>query len=269
MLESARAGKLVGEKGAGGDRSTLKLPPEDEALLNELASVNKNTVVTYVGGSAIDMSDWEDKAPAIVFAWYAGMEGGKALANILYGKVNPSGKLPFTIAANEEDYPEFNPYTDNITYGYYHGYTLFEKEDKPIAYPFGFGLSYTSYKYSDLRINDANLSVNDTLGVSVILQNTGAVAGEEVVQLYVGFGNSSVDRPVKLLRGFDKIYLNAGEKQEVVFSLPVKEMAYYDPAAKNWKVEQMEYELYVGGSSGNVHLLQDKFRVTNVAPTVD
>jgi beta-glucosidase len=261
MVKSAQAKKLIGKKGTGGDRSCLRLLAADELLINSLAPLNKNTVVTYVGGSAIDMSNWEDKAPAILFAWYSGMEGGHALANILYGNANPSGKLPFTIAANANDYPAFNPYTDSIKYGYYHGYTLFEKAQKPVAYPFGYGLSYTTFEYSNLAVVHSNLQPNDTLQVAVTIQNTGTRAGAEVAQLYIGFQNSKIDRPLKLLRGFDKIDLQPKEKKTITFKLPIQELAYYNPSAKDWEVEAMEYELLVGGSSNTKALLVDKFFV--------
>ncbi len=249
MEGSAKAGKLVGKKGIGGDRESLKLLPEDEALIQAVAAVNKNIVVVYVGGSAINMNAWEPKVAGIVFAWYSGMEGGTALANVLYGKVNPSGKLPFSIARNDSDYPYFNPYTLKIEYGYYHGYTLFDKKNIEVAYPFGFGLSYTTYTYDDLQIIKSDLNKDGVLRAKVNVTNTGEVAGEEIVQLYVGFKNSSIDRPVKLLRGFDKIGLEPGETKTVELEVNIQDLAWYDPEAKEWKVEEMEYELYVGASS--------------------
>lgn len=261
MAESAKAQKLIGKKGAGGDRATLNLSAEDEALINSLAPLNKNTALAYIGGSAIDMSTWEDKVPAILFAWYAGMEGGNALANILYGHANPGGKLPFSIAQNQADYPPFNPYIDNISYDYYHGYTLFEKENKPVAYPFGFGLSYTSFAYSDLSVADSLLTENDSLKIQVNVENTGEVPGEEIIQLYIGFPDSALDRPVKLLRGFDKVALKSGEQKTVEFTLPVKEFDYYSPETKSWETEKTNYEVYVGGSSKQEDLLQSRFRI--------
>ncbi len=261
MMRSAKAKKLIGKKGLGGDRTSLKLLPEDEALINAIAPLNNNTVVSYVGGSAIDMSHWEDEVPAIIFAWYAGMEGGNALANILYGNTNPSGKLPFSIAENEEDYPYFNPYTDNITYEYYHGYTLFDKENIPVAYPFGFGLSYTSFDYSNLSIINAEPTEKDTLQVKVDLKNTGGLAGEAVTQLYIGFKNSKIDRPVKLLRGFIKTYLEPNEEKTIKFTLPVEEISFYEPETRQWKIEKMEYEIFVGSSSKREDLLTGYFKV--------
>ena len=261
MEKSAEAGKLLGEKGIGGDRESLRLLPEDEALIEAVSSVNKNVVVVYVGGSAINMNLWEPKVAGILFAWYSGMEGGSALANVLYGKVNPSGKLPFSIARNDSDYPYFNPYTLKIDYGYYHGYTLFDKKNIEVAYPFGYGLSYTNYSYDNLNIENSELTTDDTLKASIEVTNIGEMAGEEIVQLYVGFKNSSVDRPVKLLRGFDKIKLQPGETKVVWFEVKTEDLTWYDPTVKQWKVEEMEYELYVGGSSTEKDLVMDSFLV--------
>ena len=261
MEKSAEAGKLIGEKGIGGDRESLKLLPEDEALIQAVSEVNKNIVVVYVGGSAINMNAWEPKVASILFAWYNGMEGGTALANVLYGKVNPSGKLPFSIARNDADYPYFNPYTLKIDYGYYHGYTLFEKKNIEVAYPFGYGLSYTNYDYDNLIIKEKTLTEEGKLVASIDITNTGDMGGEEIVQLYVGFKNSSIDRPVKLLRGFDKIRLEQGETKTVEFEVTIQDLAWYDPEVKQWKVEEMEYELYVGPSSETGRLMTDSFHV--------
>ncbi|MCP4883994.1 MAG: glycosyl hydrolase [Flavobacteriales bacterium] len=261
MEGSAKAGKLIGEKGIGGDRENLNLLPEDEALIEAVSSVNKNVVVVYVGGSAVNMNSWEAKVPGILFAWYSGMEGGSALANVLYGKVNPSGKLPFSIARNDVDYPYFNPYTLEIDYGYYHGYTLFDKKNIEVAYPFGYGLSYTTFKYGDLQIVESELNKDGVLRARVNVTNTGDVAGEEIVQLYVGFKNSSIDRPVKLLRGFDKIHLEPGETKTVEMAVAIEDLAWYDPEVNEWKVEEMEYELFVGPSSKIEELMQLEFDV--------
>ncbi len=261
METSAKAKKLIGEKGIGGDRSSLKLNIDDELMIYELAELNPNTVLTYVGGSAIDLSTLESKVPAILFAWYGGMEGGNALANILYGKANPSGKLPFTIAKDPQDYPYFNPYIDEITYDYYHGYTLFDKTQKEVAYPFGYGLSYTDFSYSDLSLDTTVYDKNGTVTATVKLTNTGDRAGEEVVQLYVGFKNSAVDRPIKLLRGFKKIALEAKETKEVQLSVAVDDLAWYNPDTKAWEIENMIHELYIGSSSDPKDLLASSFEI--------
>jgi len=259
--ESAKQGKLVGPKVDGGDRENLKLRAEDEAMIEALAGTNTNLVVVYVGGSGIDMSAWDNSVPAILFAWYSGMEGGNALANVLYGEVNPSGKLPFSIAKQESDYPYFTPYAEEITYGYYHGYTLFHKKNIEVAYPFGFGLSYTNYSYSDLNVLSTEVNEDGTLEVQVTVSNTGAMAGEEVVQMYVGFGNSAVDRPVKLLRDFVRVALQPGESQTVTMDVSVQDLAWYNPDAKQWQVEKMSHEVYVGASSAKPDLLKGHFQV--------
>jgi beta-glucosidase len=261
MKESAAAGKLIGEKGKGGDREDLNLMERDRTLIDTLAGTNDNLVVVYIGGSGIDMSAWDDKVPAILFAWYAGMEGGTALARVLYGDANPSGKLPFAVPRDSNDYPHFTPYTENITYDYYHGYTLFDKKGIEVAYPFGFGLSYTSYSYDNLRVLTPQLSSGDTLRVQVDVTNNGEMAGEEVAQMYVGFANSAVDRPVKLLRDFDKVALQPGETRTVTLDVPVKELAWYNPEDREWQTEAMPYEVYVGGSSAMEDLMTETFNV--------
>jgi beta-glucosidase len=260
MKKSAEAGKLIGDPGIGGDRESLNLLSKDEELIQAVAGANKNTVVVYVGGSAIDMGSWQDDVPAILFAWYNGMEGGNALARILYGEVNPSGKLPFSIARNAGDYPFFNPYTMTIEYGYYHGYTLFDKKEIEVAYPFGHGLSYTTFEYDSLEI-DAVDPEKQSLKVRARVSNTGQMAGEEVVQLYVGFSNSEIDRPVKLLKGFDKIAIEPGESRAVEFQIDLEELAWYDPESKSWKIEEMDYAIFVGPSSDEDNLLKSGFSI--------
>ena len=255
MLKSAEAKELVGIKGVGGDRINLRLKEEDENLINEISKVNKNLVVVYVGGSAIDMRKWEKNAPAILFSWYSGMEGGNALAKILYGDINPSGKLPFTIAEDPNDYPYFNPYTDSIYYGYYHGYSLFEKYNKEIAYPFGHGLSYSNFKYENFNLVKYNRK-DSILLFSVELTNYSDVGGKEVSQLYVGFENSEIDRPLKLLRDFKKVYLNAGEKKIMNFKINKNDLSYFNTEKNKWMNESIEYNFYVGGSSENNILLK-------------
>ncbi|MEL6941796.1 MAG: fibronectin type III-like domain-contianing protein, partial [Bacteroidota bacterium] len=191
----------------------------------------------------------------------AGMEGGNALANILYGEANPSGKLPFSIAQKQEDYPVFQPFATKVKYDYYHGYTLFEKQNKATAYSFGFGLSYSDFSYANLQMERTKVSKDSTLSVSVEVTNTSDVAGKEVVQLYVGFSNSQVDRPVKLLRDFKKVELNPQESKVVKLEVKIEDLAWYNPDIEKWVVDAMEYELYVGGSSKESDLLKSSFIV--------
>ncbi len=234
-----------------GDRPDLGLKEDDIKLIEAVAKVNKKCIVVLVGGSAILMEKWKEKVPSILMAWYSGMEGGNALANILFGKVNPSGKLPFTIPKDPAHLPYFKIDIDEIEYGYYHGYTLMEKENIEPAFPFGFGLSYTEYKYENVRVE----SVEEKIIVSVDVSNIGAIAGEEVIQLYVGFENSSVDRPIKLLRGFKKVALNPNETKTVSIDVRKKDLAWYNPDNKVWEVESIEYTIYIGSSSKNEDLL--------------
>ena len=255
MLKSAEAKKLIGAKGVGGDRLSLKLREDDEILIKEISKVNDNIVVVYIGGSAIDMSGWEKNVPSIVFSWYSGMEGGNALAKIIYGDVNPSGKLPFTIARNSNDYPYFNPYTDTITYGYYHGYSLFEKYNKEIAYPFGHGLSYSNFRYENFNLTN-NILEDSMLFFSVDLTNVSDIGGKEILQFYVGFENSEIDRPLKLLRDFKKVYLKPGESKSINFEINKNDLSYYNTEKKKWMNENIQYNFYVGGSSKQDKLLK-------------
>jgi len=234
-----------------GDRIKLSLGEDDIKLINAVVKVNKKCVVVLVGGSAILMEEWKEKVPAILMAWYSGMEGGHALANILFGKVNPSGKLPFTIPKDQAHLPYFDIYVDEIEYGYYHGYTLMEKENIEPAFPFGFGLSYTEYSYKNIRVE----STEERITVSVDISNIGAVAGEEIVQLYIGFENSRVDRPKKLLRGFKKVALKSKETKTVSIDVRKTDFAWYNPDNKAWEVESIKYTIYVGSSSKNEDLL--------------
>ena len=207
------------------------------------------------------MSPWEDKVNAILFSWYSGMEGGKSLAKIIYGDVNPSGKLPFTIARNQYDYPYFNPYTDSIKYEYYHGYTLFEKFNKEIAYPFGYGKSYTYFKYSNLKI-EKNKILDSSLVVNVDIMNIGNFAGKEITQLYIGFKNSKIDRPIKLLRDFKKNFFDVGERKTISLSVNINDLKWYNKKSRKWEIEDIEYEIYVGGSSREKDLLSSKFKLS-------
>ncbi len=237
-----------------GDRTNLGLKEDDVKLINAVAKVNEKCVVVLVGGSAILMEEWKEKVSSIVMAWYSGMEGGNALADILFGKVNPSGKLPFTIPKDLVHLPYFDVHVDEIEYGYYHGYTLMEKENLEPSFPFGFGLSYTEYSYKKIRIK----SEKEKIIVRVDIANIGAMAGEEIVQLYIGFENSSLERPIKLLRGFKRVALNPNETKTVSIEVKKKDLAWYNPENNTWEVENITYTIYIGASSSNKDLLTKK-----------
>ena len=173
------------------------------------------------------------------------MEGGTAVARTLFGEVNPGAKLPFTIPARAQDLPFFDRNADTIEYGYYYGYTLFEKKSVKPAFPFGFGLSYTTFGCSSPEL----MEEPDRLKAAVEVTNTGSRAGEEVVQLYVGAPDSAIDRPVKLLRGFRRLYLKPGERKRLSFEISLHTLAWYNPQKASWELEKTKYAVYVGSSS--------------------
>lgn len=230
--------------GQGGDRKTMGISPADIALIEALAKVNKNLIVTLSGGSALIINEWEDKARAVLMSFYSGSMGGHALGNILAGKVNPSGKLPFSVAHNESDYPPIITDADtvrDIDYGYYHGYTLFDKKGTAVDYPFGFGLSYTRFEISGLSAEKCS----DCVSVSADVKNTGSVAGAEVLQIYFGSTETAKDRPVKLLKGFKRVELAPGEKKRVTVSVPLEELRFYNEELVAWELDS-EYTVFAG-----------------------
>lgn len=229
----------------GGDRQNLSLNAEQIKLIQAVAGVNPNTVVCLVTGSMIMIKEWAQGVPAILYSWYAGMEGGTALAHILFGDVNPSGKLPFTIPTSVEHLPYFSSTDKEITYDLYHGYTLLDKNNHQPAFPFGFGLSYTSFEYSALQVTRKD----DQLDVSVTVKNIGERDGAEVVQVHVGKPDSKVERQKKLLKGFEKVFIPAGQDKQVSISVLLDDLRYYDGETKSWVLEEGEYQIMVGGSS--------------------
>lgn len=205
-----------------------------------------DAVVVLVGGSMILMDEWEDQVGAILMAYYPGMEGGKAVADVLFGKTNPGGKLPFVIPKKEEDLPEIDWDAEEFRYDYYHGYTLLNKSHVKPLYPFGYGLSYTTFTLAGMKA----WRDEENLYASVIAKNTGKREGSEVVQMYVGTADSKVERPEYVLKDFQKIRLDAGEEKEVKLVCPIREMAYFDEGRNEFVAEfSIPYEVYVGTSS--------------------
>lgn len=206
----------------------------------------KEAVVVLVGGSMILMDEWEDRVGAILMAYYPGMEGGKAVADVLFGKTNPGGKLPFVIPKKKEDLPEIDWDAEEFRYDYYHGYTLLNKSHVKPLYPFGYGLSYTTFTLAGMKV----WRDEENLYASVIAKNTGKREGSEVVQMYVGAADSKVERPEYVLKDFQKIRLDAGEEKEVKLVCPIREMAYFDEGRNEFVAEfSIPYEVYVGTSS--------------------
>jgi beta-glucosidase len=243
----------------GGDRASLRLKPEDEALILAVAESQPNLVVVLESGAALITEAWRESVPAILMAWYPGMAGGEAMSRLLFGVVNPSGKLPCVFPKSEDDLPFFDRFAREITYDGYHGYRLMDREDKTPAFPFGFGLSYTSFEYDRLSIQETCLKSEDTLTVEVQAANTGDRAGEEVVQVYTGCLTSRVPRPIKELKAFKKIALEPGEQKNVSFTIPLSQLAFYDAEKGRWEVEAAEYRL-LAGAPGN-RLLEARFTV--------
>ena len=236
-------------KGSGGDRADLRIPAEDVELIKAMSATGKKLIVNIMGGSAYVIKEWTDKADAILFSFYSGLEGGNALADVLSGDVNPGGKLPFTIACNDNDYPAFLHIADKereIDYGYYHGYTLMDKKNIEPHYPFGFGLSYTTFEVSDCTAEKSG----DKITVAANVKNIGKVSGDEVVQVYVSSNNKDEDRPVKLLKGFKRVSVEAGETVRAEIEVSVDDIKFFDPESSEWKVDE-SYTVLLGTDSRN------------------
>jgi len=247
----------------GGDRVDLNLPAKQEELIRTIASENKRCIVVLEGSSAITMESWKDRVSAILMAWYPGMEGGNAIADILFGDVNPGAKLPIIFPKSADQLPYFDNKVKEIEYGYYHGYRLFDKKGLEPAFPFGFGLSYTEFKYSNLRLDKREIGKSKSLMVRVDVANVGKMAGEEVAQFYVGYNGSRVDRPVKDLKGFARLALAPGETKTISIEIQAPELAYYDTSSSSWQIEEIEYVVYAGPSSRASDLaLRDTFRIS-------
>lgn len=236
----------------GGDRTkSLGLHEDEVALLKAVGPVNTNSTAVLIGGNMIMMEDWKDTIGAIMMAYYPGMEGGTAIAEIIFGDVNPSGKLPYVVPFQESDLPQVNWDTESQWYDYYHGYTKLEKEGTVPSVPYGFGLSYTTFETSAARFEVKNQSIE----AQVTVTNTGDRSGDEIIQCYIGFENSSVDRPVKILRGFERVNLAQGESKTVAITVPFEELTWFNPDTDQFELEYMEYTVYIGTSSANDDLL--------------
>ena len=262
-LDFRDEGEWIPEKGMderGGDRRSLALHLDEQQLILAAAAENRRVVVVLVGGSAITMEEWKAHVPAVLMAWYPGMEGGHALARLLFGDVSP-GKLTVTVPADPSWLPPFDPTATSVEYGYYHGYTLVEKKGIEPAFPFGYGLTYTRFRYSGLHLSSPKITEDGAVDVSVDVSNVGSRPGEEVVELYAGFPHPAVDRPVKLLRGFEKVALAPGETQTVRLVLKAADLSYYDVASHSWRVEPTDYTVLVGGSSRAADLLSAPLHV--------
>ena len=221
-------------------------------MIQAAAAENENSVVVLMGGNTLLVEPWFDQVRSVLMAYYPGQEGGIALAEILFGDVNPSGKLPFVLPKQAEDLPSVDWDGENQWYDYYHGYTLLDKTGTPPLIPYGFGLSYTSFALSSPAFGVDG----DQLWAKCRVKNTGDRNGDEVIQLYVGFGHSAVERPARLLRGFARVSLAPGEEKEVVIRCPLEKLAYYDLKDAAFRLEHMEYPVFIGSSSDPRDLME-------------
>jgi beta-glucosidase len=264
----------------GHDRS-FRLPEQQDTLIQNVARTNPRTIVVLHGGGGFDVQNWIDRVPALLHAWFPGQYGGQALAEILFGDANPSGKLPITMEKHSQDNPAFATFpTDanaaaiNYSEGLFVGYRGYEKNRIQPQYPFGYGLSYTTFRYSDLDIDSSILKKEDQdehgltkadwkkhegdndslIRVSFRVTNTGKRPGAEVAELYVAPLNPPVVRPCKELKGFKKVYLAPGESKEVTINLDRRSLAYYDVAAHDWSVAPGIFRILVGPSSQDIRL---------------
>jgi len=239
------------------DKPDMHMPFGQDELIKAVLKANPKTIVVLMGGGAIDMSQWVDDAPAIMQAWYPGMEGGTALAKLIFGDANPSGKLPVTFPKKLEDHPahKLGEYPGSSGYAYYYddiyvGYRYFDTWHVEPQFAFGHGLSYTSFGYSDIQVNaDGNGAQ-----VSFTVKNTGKRAGAEIAQLYVKQERSILPRPEKELKGFDKVFLLPGESKTITIKLDENAFSYYSDVSNNWVKEKGVFDILVGSSSRMIRL---------------
>lgn len=255
----------------GFDRTHINLPDSHNILMEELAKVNDNLIVVLSCGSPVKMTKWEKSAKAILNLYLGGQAGGEAAYDVIYGSVNPSGKLAETFPLRNHDnissrYFPMGPRTVEYRESVYVGYRYFDAANKAVLYPFGYGLSYTNFEYSDLKLSAKNINEGDGLKVTFKIKNVGAVAGAEVAQLYVSDLESSIFRPKKELKGFKKVYLEAGEEKEVEITLDDRAFSYYNVIIKDWHIESGAFGILVGASSRDIRL-EDTVTVVSANPS--
>ena len=242
----------------GYDRTHMELPEAHNTLVSEVLKVNKNVIVVLAGGSPVEMP-WNDGVSAVLNSYLGGQAGAGAVADIISGVVNPSGKLAETYPMAYSDTPAKNNFPGNpasVEYreSVYIGYRYYEKAKKAVRYPFGFGLSYTTFEYSDIKLDKSAMNENETLSVSFKVKNTGTVAGYETAQVYVADRESTIYRPEKELKAFKKIWLNPGEVKEITLELSKRAFAFFNVNTNDWCVESGDFDILVGASSADIRL---------------
>jgi beta-glucosidase len=245
-------------EGESADR-TFRLPPGQDELINQIVALNKKTVVVLTSGGGVDMSAWIDRVPALLEAWYPGQEGGAAVAQLLFGESNPSGRLPISIERRWEDnathdsyYPKNGSKKVEYSEGIFVGYRHFDRSTVKPLFPFGYGLSYTSFAYKNLTISPP--SSDQQVSVVFDVTNTGTRAGADVAQVYVGDRHAPVPRPIKELKGFKRVSLNPGETKNVVVKLDRRAFSYYDVKSRSWTVAPGDFDLFVARSAADIAL---------------
>ena len=242
----------------GEDRPSMKLTGEQDKLIESILNVNKNTIVIMNTGSPIEMP-WIDQCPAVLQVWLPGQENGNALSNVLFGNVNPSGKLPVTFPKRIEDNPSFGYYPgeDQVIYneGIYVGYRHYDTRNVEPLFPFGHGLSYTVFEYKELDCPKEVQSL-DKIELNFSVKNIGKIKGQEVVQCYVRDISSSLDRPLKELKAFHKVSLFPGESKTVNLSLDKSSFSFFDDRINKWIAEPGNFEILIGSSSKDIRLKQ-------------
>lgn len=240
------------------DRLNLELPYGQEELIKKVLAVNPNTIVVLIGGAPFDITDINKEIETLVWSWFNGSEGGNVLADVLLGKINPSGKLPWTMPKKLEDSPAHAtnsfPGAENVEYkeGLLVGYRWFDTKNVAPLYEFGFGLSYTNFEFLDLKTDKTIYSKDETIQITFDIKNTGDFEGKEVAQLYVSKPNSAVTRAAQELKGFKKVALKKGTSKKVTILLKASELAYYNESKKGWEIESGDYILKVGNSSRSI-----------------
>jgi beta-glucosidase len=248
-------GTTLNVEAEGKDRTSLELPGNQEELVKAVLAVNPRTIVVLMNAGPLTIPYIKEHAPAILEAWWPGEQGGNAIADALFGNINPGGKMPLTVYASAAQVPSQDEYdvTKGFTYMYINGKPLF---------PFGHGLSYTTFSYSNLKLSAKQIKADGTITVTVDVKNTGKLTGDEVVQLYIHDVSPSLKRPMEELRGFERITLNPGEVKTVTLTIPGSKLAFYDEKIHDFRVEPELIDVMIGSSSADIRL-KSQFRVTN------
>jgi beta-glucosidase len=231
---------------AAGDRTDLRLPPHQVALIRAVAAANPRTVVVLMGGGAILTGDWDQLVPGVLLLWYPGEQGGAALAAVLLGAVSPAGRLPFAIPAEAAQLPPFEPRAPVVTYDLWHGYRRLQRQGQRAAYPFGFGLSYSRFETSDLAIEQLEgKQQSKAVGLAMSLRNAGPMAAAEVLQVYLEPPGLLMERPPRTLVSFQRLELQPGEQRRLSLVIPLRRLACFDEERDGFVLEAGRHRLVV------------------------